>query len=467
MTIDLKQKKQNNKLDMKNVLKLMMKVSLPSLISNIIMSFYHIIDTKFVGMLGDEALAAMSIIYPINVFIYAISIGLGIGTISVISKYLGEKDIDNANTIAGNVLIIAAIYSVIFTLIGMFYTKYLISFVSSGSLIIDGYAEQYIKVILLGSCGIFLPSIISDILKGEGNSFSPMLALLFGAILNIILDPILIFGYGSIPAMGISGAAWSTTLSRLISGIMSFVILFKKENVIRPKLTNLKKLWPTIKHVYYFGTSTMVATIIVSTSIFFVNLMVSKHSIAALSFTGVMITFADAIVFLPIYGLAQGFLPIAVYSYGQKDYTKLFTVSKYALLISSIISVVGGIIFITFPRAILSSFIKDEEVITMGVYAFRIIGISHIFAGPTIISAALLQSIGRSSHLAMVAFMRSILIFIPLAYFIGMKLGLIGVWIAFPLTEVFVLFFALFWLHKHMKDIKGFSLLSFVKINNK
>lgn len=467
MTNESNQKKQNHKLDMKNVLKLMMKVSLPSLISNIIMSFYHIIDTKFVGMLGDEALAAMSIIYPINVFIYAIAIGLGIGTISLISKLLGEKKLNSANVVAGNVLIIAAIYSAIFTLIGVFYTKHLISFISSGSPIIDRYAEQYIKVILLGSCGIFLPSIISDILKGEGNSFSPMLALLFGAILNIVLDPILIFGFGSIPAMGISGAAWSTTISRLASGVISFAILFKKENVIRPKLTNLKKLWPTIKSVYYFGTSTMVATIIVSTSIFFVNLMVSKYSISSLSFTGVMITFADAIVFLPIYGLAQGFLPIAVYSYGKKDYIKLFTVSKYALLISSIISIVGGTIFITFPRAILSSFIEDAEAISMGITAFRIIGISHIFAGPTIISAALLQSIGRSSHLAMVALMRSILIFVPLAYLIGSKLGLIGVWIAFPLTEIFVLFFALFWLHKHMKDIEGFSLLSFIKISHK
>lgn len=440
-------------LDMKNLFLLIIKLALPSLASNLITSLYYIVDIKFIGMLNDDALAAVSLTYPINIFVISLGIGTGIGVSSVLSRLLGEQKKEEASIVAGNSIALGIVYGILAMLLGIFFSRSLINFLGSNSEVVNEYAIKYLRISLLGGIGMFLPMIAADILKSEGDTITPMLVLLFGAALNTILDPILMFGLGKIPALGISGAALATTISRLITAFISLFLLFRKKNVIKPKILDIKHLIKSLTQIYYYGLPSTLASMITAAVIGSLNNVVGNYSEDALAFTGVMVTLSDAIIFLPVYGLAQGFIPIASYSFGSKKYSRLRKTLFYTLGISLAISIFGGSLFIFFPKFILKRFITDYEIIKLGTKAFRKVGLSYIFVGPTIICAAAFQSIGHSLQVALAAFMRSILILIPLAYIFGYIGGMNSIWWSYLVTEAISFSIISFWLRHHLKKL--------------
>lgn len=424
-----------------NVLKLMLRIAMPALVSNVIMSLYYIIDAKFVALIGDKALAAISITYPINVFIFSISIGIGIATSTVLSNLIGTDKKDEASLLAGNLIFLSILISLIFTVVGLLFSEYAITLISSGDKIIDEYARKYIYITLLGSTSIFLPSIANDILKGEGNSFDPMLTLFLGTILNIFLDPILMFGTIN---LGISGAALATVIARGVSGIVTIALLFRKNNAIVP---NFKlKISSYIKRTLKLSISPMLATMLTAFSTYFVNSVVKTYSIRALSFVGLMITIADAFILLPTYGLAQGIIPVASYNFAANKIKRLIKTIYYAIFIGASISILGSSLFILLSREILERFLSDKSTISQGVQAFKILGLSYLFTGPTITAASIFQSIDKTFQLGLVVVLRSFVLLFPTVIVMGRYFNLKGIWYSFLMIEVVMFIIVMSWI---------------------
>jgi putative MATE family efflux protein len=440
-------------LDSKNVLKSILKIATPTLLSNVITSLYQIIDTKFIAIINEKALAAMAIVYPVNVVIFAISIGLGIGSTTILSSLIGKKDYEKAEIKSGYIIFFSIVISIIFTFLGIFYTDKIVSVISSNDPIIDAYAAKYIKITLLGSIAIFLPNAASDILKSEGNAFDPMVTLSIGAIINVILDPILMFGSFN---LGISGAAIATVIARAISGAVTVGLLFRKKNLIIPKFNICaKKLYNISLKIIKFGYAPMIATALTASVVYFINSIASSYDISSLTFISVMVTLSDSLIMLPIYGLAQGLIPVASYNFSSNRKVEFLKTVKYVLISSLIISIIGGSIFILSSEYILRSFITSEDIILKGVKAFTILGFSYMIACPTITCAAILQSIHKTGYLAITALMRSIIILIPLGIYLSNIFGIKGLWYSFIFAELSALTFTSIILWIEIKKIKN------------
>jgi len=445
----------DQKLGQTKITPLLFRMSGPAIISMLVQAAYNIVDSIFLANYNENALSAVSLAFPIQMIIIAIFVGLGIGINSVISRRLGEGKKDEAVNSAEHGFFFGIIIWVVLALCSIGLPKIFFSQFTQTQQIID-YGISYISIILVFSFGRILTQVVISILQATGDMFSAMVIQLVGAITNIILDAFLIFGIWIFPELGITGAAIATVIGQLVSMILAFVILFTKKNGLRLNLKKFKLNSTISKNILIVGIPAGIMQALGSILIGGLNGILSKFGDDAYTLLGVYFKI-QSIVFMPIFGLCQGMMPILGYNYGAGNKKRVIETLKVGIIAAVSIMIVGTLAFQLFPAQILSVFNANDNMLSIGIPAFRIISSCFVFAAISIIISTLFQALG-DAYLSMIAsFTRQIIVILPAATILSRTYGLQGTWFAFPISEVVcvsvVIAFAIYEYNRKIKNL--------------
>lgn len=433
---------QKNKMGTEPIMSLIVKMSLPAMFSMLIQALYNVVDSVFLGYYGEgsEALTAVSLAYPLQLLLIAFVVGTGVGINSLIARRLGEGDVKNAQNVAMTGIILGVATWVIFALMGIFASRPFITFMagSENTQIID-YGVEYIFIVLVFSLGIFIQVMIEKSIQATGNMIIPMASHLMGAVTNIVLDPIFIFGLGPIPSMGVKGAAIATVLGQWLAMLILVVTVCVKKFAIKFSFKGYKLSMKTIKEIYSVGLSGIVmqsiGAVLLSAINIIINLSPSPADVNTAAQTVYGLYFKiQSFIFMPVFGLNQGISPIMSFNYGAKCKERLLKTLKIGLIIAFGIMLLGTILFQTIPGQILSLFDVDEQILSIGNKALRTISICFLPASVGVIFTALFQAVGKGMRSLLMSVLRQLVLIIPLAFVLS-KISIDAMWFAFPISE--------------------------------
>jgi putative MATE family efflux protein len=450
-SIPLENGTRDNRLGTEPIIPLLFKLAIPSILSMFIQSMYNVVDSIFVARLSEEALAALSLAFPIQMAQIAVAVGTGVGASSLISRSLGRGDQKGAEKAASHVLLLAIVYGAIAALIGIFLPKNLIGMFTDDLLLID-YGARYIGIILIGATAMYIPMIANSILRGEGNTFLPMVTMLIGSVMNIILDPLFIFGYGFFPKMGIEGAAVATVLSRVISGSFILIMLFRGNNQVKVTFRGFKFDPLIIKGIYQVGLPAVVMQVLASVMVGGVNTILDGYSSTAIAAMGIYFRL-QSFVFMPVFGLNQGYLPIVGYNFGYNNAGRVKKAIKTGFMVGFAFTILGFVIFQIFPEHLVRLFGDSPELLDIGVRALKTISLAFPIIGPAIVGSTTFQALGKGMPSLILSFSRQIIILLPLAFLFGRIGGLDLIWYAFPIAELIAVTWMAIWLRSTLKTV--------------
>lgn len=444
---------QLNKMGTMPIGKLLISMSLPAMFSMMIQALYNIVDSVFVGFIGESALTAVTLIFPIQMLIISVAVGTGIGINSLISRRLGQGNKEDANVAANHGIFLGIVNWVIFAAFGLFFSGVFVSsFSESASMTAD--ATIYCQIVTIGSIFIFIQINVEKTLQATGNMIFPMMCTLVGAITNIILDPILIFGLLGAPKLGVAGAAIATVIGQSLAMLLGLILLFAGKHEVHVSLSKFKLSKSAIKNIYAVGLPSIVMQSIASVMVIGLNAILITFSGAAVAVLGAYFRL-QSFIFMPVFGLNQGAMPIFGYNYGAKNKERLMTTYKWALVIALIIMSAGLIVFQVFPAQLLNMFSASQDMLEIGVPALRIISTCFLFAGIGIISATIFQATGHGMLSLFISLLRQLILILPITYILAHFFGLKYLWFAFPLAEFFGLLATLGCLrYLYVKDIR-------------
>ena len=403
------------------VLKSLLFLAPPVMISQLIQALYNVVDSLFLGHYSDSALNALTIIYPFQYIAIALSIGIGVGVNTFMARQyaLNEKEKAEHTVFVG--MIIALIFWLVFALISLFTIRYYVSSMASNEATInDGVTYGFITCV--GSPFIFLEQVFSRSHQARGNMIQPMIAQISGAITNIILDPLLIFTFN----MGVAGAALATVIGQLVSFLIAFIHGYRKG----PKLSEYSFY---TKEIFFYGYSAMLQQLLMSFYIVMLNLILAKFGEDAITVLGLYYKL-QSFFFIPLFGLTTCIIPFLSYNAARNDHKRCVEIMKYTWLICALLMSIGMICFIFFPQAMVHIFTNNEEVTRIGLIAFPIIGLSFVGAIFSLSLPTFFQAIGKGIKSTILVLLRQVVCLIPIMYafsFVGVEY----VWIAFPIAE--------------------------------
>lgn len=423
------------------MLPLIIKMSLPSMFSMLVQALYNIVDSIFVSRLGEYALSAVSLVYPIQLINISVGVGASIGLSSLISRRLGAKDIEAAQNAAEHGLFLALCHWVLFVLFGFFGSRPFAMAFSENATLIEP-AVSYCSIVCIGSLFALCSSSMEKIMQAGGNMIAPMWCMLSGAITNIILDPIMIFGYFGFPALGVAGAAIATVIGQCVCFLVANLFMRKLDLPVKVKYGRFAISGRTIKDIYQVGLPSMVMQSIGSVMTICLNAILIAFSEAAVAVLGVYFKL-QSFVFMPVFGMNHGLMPIMGYNYGARSRGRLMKAYKLGILIALGIMLVGLAIFQLFPAQLMGLFKAEGDLLNVGVKALRTISLCFPLAAIGIITGTLFQATGRGVYSLLTSLLRQLIIIVPAAYILSKISGVMGVWYAFPLAEGFSLVFSL------------------------
>lgn len=416
--------------------KLIMSMSLPAMFSMIIQALYNIVDSIFVAQINENALTAVSLAYPVQMLIISVAVGTGVGLNSLVSRRLGEGKQEEADSAASHGLFLGIATWVIFALLGLFLTDtFFHMFTDDPEIFAMG--TQYLSCVLIFSVGVFVELNLEKTLQATGNMIYPMLFMLVGTVTNIILDPLFIFGIGFFPKLGVLGAAVATVIGQIFSMIFSIYVMFRKEHDVHIHFRHFRFNLDTIKNIYAVGFPSIIMQSISSVMIFFMNGILIAFSNSAVSVLGVYYKL-QSFVFMPVFGLTHGVMPIIGFNYGAKKKKRMLSALKYGCLIAFVIMLAGTALFWILPKQLLQMFNAGDAMLSIGVPALRTISICFIPATIGIMFTTLFQAVGKGIRSLFISVLRQLIILLPAAYLLSFA-GLSYVWYAFPIAEVVAL----------------------------
>lgn len=423
----------------RNIPKLLISMSVPIIISMLVQALYNIVDSIFVAKFDSGAgTGALGLAFPIQNLMIAVSVGLAVGMNALLSRSLGEKNPKKANIIAGQGFFLTGCGYLLFLIIGLFLVRpyVLFSDVTDGSLLYQ-YSIDYISIVCICSFGIFVQVTSEKLLQATGRALLSMTIQLSGAILNIILDPIFIFTMG----LGVAGAAWATVIGQIAAGVLGVVLNVIYNKDVRLKLKNFLPKLAIIKEILVIGIPSVLMQAIGSVMTFTMNKLLIGFSEDALNVFTIYFKI-QSFVFMPIFGLTSGMIPIVAYNFGARKKERVFSTIKLSALISVSYMALGFLIFQIFPGALLSIFEATSGMLELGVVAFRVISISFIFAGFAIICSTTCQALGKSIYSMFISAGRQLVVLIPAAYLLSLSGRVNVVWWSFPIAEIVCLVIA-------------------------
>ena len=441
---------EENRMGTMPVNKLLLSMSVPIMISMLIQALYNIVDSMFVAQISENALTAVSLAFPIQNLMIAISTGTGVGVNAYLSKSLGEKKFDNANKAAMNGIFLAFMSFLVFAIFGLFFTNIYYKSQTSINEIID-YGNLYLSIVSIFSCGIFGQIICERLLQATGKTIYSMISQGTGAIVNIILDPILIFGLFGMPKLGVAGAAYATIIGQTVAFIIGIILNLKKNHEIKINIKGFRPDLKTIKIIYAVGIPSIIMSSITSVMTFALNKILIIYTPTATAVFGIYFKL-QSFVYMPILGMNNGIVPIVAYNFGAKNKNRLIKTIKLSIIYAVSIMLVGLVIFQLFSKELLMLFNASSEMINIGVPALKIISISFLFGGFTIIVLTVLQALGHGILSLLIAFARQLIVIIPVAYILGKMFGLNAIWLSFPIAEIVSVILSFIFLKKVMKD---------------
>jgi putative MATE family efflux protein len=447
----LQTEKRENKMGIMPVPKLLLNMSVPMMISMMVMALYNIIDSIFVAQINENALTALSLAFPIQNFMIAIANGTGVGINSLLSRSLGEKNQKEVNASAVNGIFLALISSILFAVFGFLFAEpYMLSQTKDPEII--KYGTQYLQIISLFSIGVFMEITFERIIQSSGKTFYSMITQITGAIINIILDPIMIFGLFGFPKMGVTGAALATVIGEIGAAGLSLYFNLRKNHEVKISFKKFTPCWRTIKSIYTVGAPSFLMQSIGSVLTFCLNKILIQFTTTAVSVFGIYFKL-QSFIFMPVFGLNNGMVPIIAYNYGARNKKRILDTMKYSIGAAVVVMFFGFIIFQIFPVQLLSLFNATDAMLEIGVPALRIISLHFVFAGFCIITVSVFQALGNGLFSLINSLTRQLILLLPAAYLLSKNFGLTAIWFAFPIAEIGSLLICIVFL-KHIYNQK-------------
>ena len=442
---------QENKMGTMPVNRLLITMSIPMIISMLVQALYNVVDSVFVSQINENALTAVSMAFPIQNLMIAVAVGTGVGTNALLSRSLGEKNQDMANKAANNSVFLACASYVIFLILGLTSSELFYRLQTDIPEIIN-YGREYVFFVCVLSFGLFLQVAFDRLLQATGRTFYTMFTQGSGAIINIILDPILIFGWFGFPRMEVTGAALATVIGQIIAMIISAVMNVTKNADIQLKLKTMRPDKEVIGRIYSVGLPSIVMSSIASVMTFCMNKILMSFSSTATAVFGVYFKL-QSFVFMPVFGLNNGMVPIIAFNYGAKQKQRIMKTMKLAMMYAFGLMLIGLVIFQLCSSMRLEMFHASDAMLSIGVPALRIISISFLFAAFSIISISMLQALGHGIYSMLISVGRQLIVLIPVAYLLSKTGNLNLVWLAFPLAEIMAILLSSVFLRKVLKSL--------------
>jgi len=425
-----------NKMGTMPVGKLLFSVSIPIIISMLVQALYNVVDSIFVAQYNNDAgTGALTVAFPIQNLLIALAVGLAVGTSALLSRYLGEKKFDKVNHVAGQGFFLMGCGYLLFLIFGLFLVDAYVSLQVSSDALRREYSVDYITIISVGSLGVFIQVICERLLQATGKSIYSMITQGAGAIVNIILDPIMIFGYLGCPEMGIKGAAIATIIGQFVSAGLGIFFNLRYNGEIKIILKNFIPDLSVLKEILGIAIPAVLMQAIGSVMTFSMNIILEGFSGTAVNVFGVYFKL-QSFVFMPIFGFNNGLIPIMAYNFGANKKERVFTALKLGLTVAIGYMLIGLCVFQLIPETLLGFFNASEEMLEIGVPALRTISLSFIFAGFSVISISACQALGKSIYSLFVSIGRQLVVLIPAAFLLSLIGEVKYVWWAFPIAEL-------------------------------
>ena len=441
-----------NKMGVMPVNRLLITMSLPMVISMLVQALYNIVDSVFVAQINEAALTAVSMAFPIQNLMIAVAAGTGTGVNALLSKSLGEKNKRMVDDTANMGVFLAICSYAVFAIIGIFLSRIYFSAQISDAQIIE-YGDEYMSVICLFSFGLFGQIITERLLQATGRTIFTMFTQGIGAIINIILDPILIFGLLGLPAMGVTGAAAATVIGQIIAAILGFVCNAVYNHDISLSIKGIFTIDTTvISKVYQVGIPSIIMQSITSVMTFSLNKILAEFSSTAVAVFGVYYKL-NSFIFMPVFGMNNGLVPILSYNYGARKPDRIKKTIKLGMKYAVAIMIFGLLLFELFPSGLLGIFDASQEMLSIGCVALRIIASSFVFAGVAIICSTVFQAIGNPLHSLIMSVCRQLLVIVPVAWLLSLSGRLELVWLAFPIAEFVSVAMSIFFMKKTIRHL--------------
>ncbi len=441
-----------NKMGTMPVNQLLISMSVPMMISMLVQALYNVVDSMFVSRISENALTAVSLAFPAQNLMIAVATGTGVGINALLSKSLGEKNFDRANHTAQNAIFLAFLSFLVFAVLGLLFSDFFFRSQTDIAEIIDGGAD-YLRICTLFSFGIFGQITFERLLQSTGKTFYTMITQGVGAILNIIFDPILIFGLFGFPKMGVAGAAVATVFGQIVAFFLALFINIKKNKEIQLKMKRFRPNGYIIKCIYAVGVPSIIMASISSVMTFGMNKILIAFSSTAAAVFGVYFKL-QSFVFMPVFGLNNGMVPIIAYNFGARKSERITKTVKLSICYAVCIMLLGLLIMQAFPVLLLRIFDASDNMLSIGVPALRIISVSFLFAGYSVICSSFFQSLGHGMLSLWVSVLRQLAVLLPLAFVFSKIGGLSTVWFAFPIAEIVSLCICTIFLrHVYKKEI--------------
>lgn len=431
----MSEQKNENKMGVMPVKKLILSMSLPMMISMLVQAFYNVADSLFVARVSEDALTAVTLAFPMQNLMIAVATGTGVGINAVLSKALGEKNFDDANRSANTGILLTVIHYLIFLAVALFFTvPFVLSQTSDGS--ITGYAVSYIGIVTMSSFGCFFQLTFERLLQSTGRTILSMISQITGAVINIILDPILIFGLFGFPRLETAGAAIATVIGQSCAALTAFFLNVKYNKEISLSVKEIiRPAKYIVKKIYFVGVPSILMVSIGSLMTYLMNVLLVTFSSTAQAVFGAYFRL-QSFFFMPVFGLNNGLIPVLAYNYGARNKERINEALRFAIILAAAIMCAGTLVMEAIPVQLLQMFEASDHMLEIGVPALRIIALHFPVAAVCIALGSVFQAFSRSYYSLIVSLGRQLVILIPVAWLLSLSGVLNNVWWAFPIAEI-------------------------------
>ncbi len=429
--------------------KLLLSMAVPMMISMLVQALYNIVDSIFVSRICEDALTAVSMAFPWQNIVIAIAVGFGVGINALLSRALGQKNAERVNQVAVNGLLLAGLSYLLVLVAGLIGIRAYMRTQTDIETIVN-YGITYLNTCILCSFGVFVEITFERFLQATGRTVYSMITQLTGAITNIILDPILIFGLLGFPKLGIAGAAWATVIGQCVGAVVAVMLNHFKNPEVHLRLRHIRPNGRLMGEITAISIPSIIMSCISSLTCFVMNMILIAYSSTAVAVFGVYFKL-QSFVFMPVFGLNNGMVPIIAYNYGAQKPERIHKTIRLGMVYAVAIMVVGLLVFQLIPKELLLMFDASDAMLEIGAPALRIMSLAFVFAGIGIVSGSSCQAFGYSVYSMLISIARQIVVLIPAAYLLSLTGVLRSIWFAFPIAEIFSLILSLFFLRTTLK----------------
>lgn len=426
--------RKENKMGTMPVNRLLLSMSLPMMISMLVQALYNVVDSVFVSYINENALTAVSLAFPIQSLLIAFGVGTGVGVNALLSRALGEKDFETANRAAVNGLFLAAATYVVFLIVGLFIAKPFYLSQTKDEQIVE-YGVQYLSIVCIFSIGMLLQMMLEKLLQSTGKTVFTMITQSVGALVNIVFDPILIFGLFGFPKMGVAGAAAATIFGQCVGGGLALFFNLKYNQDIRLRLKGFRPDLRVIGQIYAVGLPSIVMQAIGSVMTYGMNRILIGFTSTATAVFGVYFK-VQSFVFMPVFGLNNGMVPIIAYNFGAGRKERVIKTLQLSVVYAVLIMAAGLAVFQLAPQFLLGLFNASDNMLAIGIPALRIISLGFLFAAFGVVSSSFFQALGNGVYSMFVSLTRQLIVLLPAAWLLSLTGRVEMVWWAFPIAEV-------------------------------